>query len=215
LTRNIPEKLYLEFFSKKPNEYVFPDRPNKNLIEFTENFKQADKEMIAVDLGCGEGRTSVFLAKEGFNVIGIDLSPTIIKKGIERFGRNKRVDYCVAEITYLPIRSETFHLAIDITTLNNQKSRKRSKYVKEIKRILKKKGYYYATVVSLKDPSCKEKCPKRHFILRKNGSYQQFYSIGILKKLFMRHLNLISIKERKDGVSEADEFESIEVIAEK
>lgn len=92
-----------------------------------------------MDLGCGEGRSSMFLGEEGFNVVGIDLSPTIIKKGVERFGKQSRVHYCVAEITSLPVRSEAFDLVVDITALNNQKSGKRHEYVKEIRRILRKK----------------------------------------------------------------------------
>lgn len=215
MIRNIPEKLYREFFSSHPNNYIFPEKPNKNLVEFIKQFKLSKEKVNVIDLGCGEGRSSVFLAKEGFNVLGIDLSPTIIKKGIERFEKQSRVDYCVAEISSLPIPSGTFDLVVDITTLNNQKSRKRHRYVREIRRTLKKKGYYYASVVSTKDPSCKKKCPTRHFILRKNGSYQQFYSIKIVKKLFSPYLDIVSIKERKDGVSGTDEFESIEVVAKK
>jgi len=213
MTRNVPEQLYREFFSRNPNSYVFPEEPNMNLVQFVEQFKDEKKEMTAIDLGCGEGRSSIFLAKVGFDVAAVDLSPTIIKKAKERFGRQNHVDYCVAEITSMPIRSEAFDLAIDITTLNNQKSRKRQAYFREIGRCLKIGGSYYVSVVSIKDPTCRNNCPKRHFTLRKSGSYRQFYSIGIVKKLISKYLYIVSLLERKDGVSNLDEFESIEVIA--
>ena len=215
MIRNVPEKLYREFFISHPDDYVFPETPNRNLVEFVRQSKRQRGKASAVDLGCGEGRSSVFLAREGFDVLAIDLSPTIIRKGIERFGRRREVNYSVAELTSLPVRSGNFDLAVDITTLNNQKSRNRRKYVQEIRRALKENGCYYASVVSTKDPSCRNKCPKRHFILRKNGSYQQFYSTRILKKLFSPYFCVVSMKERKDGVSAEDEFESIEVIAER
>lgn len=213
MIRNIPERLYREFFSLHPDSYIFPEVPNRNLVEFIQQFRPLKEGLSAVDLGCGEGRSSVFLAKEGYNVLSIDLSATIIKKGIERFAKQSAIDYCVGEITSLPIRSETFDLAVDITTLNNEKSHKRRRYVKEVRRILKKKGHYYVSVVSVKDPSCQKKCPKRHFILRKSGSYQQFYSARNLSELLSLFLEIISIRERKDGVSSTDEFESIEVVA--
>jgi len=34
MIRNIPEKLYREFFSSHPDDYVFPETPNRNLVEF-------------------------------------------------------------------------------------------------------------------------------------------------------------------------------------
>lgn len=52
-------------------------------------------------------------------------------------------------------------------------------------------------------------------MLRKNGSYQQFYLIKSVKRLFSAYLDIISIEERKDGASKTDEFESIEVVAKK
>ena len=212
---NVPERLYREFFTENPNAYMFPEVPNRNLVEFMKRFAEGKRSMKVIDLGCGEGRSSVFLAAEAVDVLAVDLSPTIVKKGRERFGKQERVDYCVAEIASLPLGCELFDLAVDITTLNNQKSRKRTRYIKEIRRVLKKEGYYYVSAVSTKDPSCKENCPKRHFTLRKSGSYRQFYSTENLRKLLSPYFNIIGIKERKDGVSDSDEFESIEIIAKK
>jgi len=48
------------------------------------------------------GKKFSILAREGFSVLGVDLSPTLTKKAIERFGRNTRIDHCVAEITSPP-----------------------------------------------------------------------------------------------------------------
>jgi len=38
----------------------------------------------ALDIACGEGRNSVFLAKKGFRVTGFDISDVGLSKGIER-----------------------------------------------------------------------------------------------------------------------------------
>ena len=36
----------------------------------------------AIDLGCGEGSNAIYLSRKGFDVTGIDFSPTAIKRAI-------------------------------------------------------------------------------------------------------------------------------------
>lgn len=55
--------------------------PNRFLVE-----QLADRPLPpgrAIDLGCGEGRNAVWLAEQGWDVIGIDLSSVAIERGRE------------------------------------------------------------------------------------------------------------------------------------
>ena len=38
------------------------------------------KTKNAIDLGCGTGTHSIYLAQQGFSVIGVDISPTAIRQ---------------------------------------------------------------------------------------------------------------------------------------
>ncbi|MBN2651499.1 MAG: methyltransferase domain-containing protein [Spirochaetales bacterium] len=55
--------------------------PYPELIAFFENYP--DKGTI-LDLGCGQGRDSLSLAKIGYNVVGVDSSKTGIKQMLEK-----------------------------------------------------------------------------------------------------------------------------------
>ena len=69
-----------------------------------------------LDLACGPGRHSVALAKRGFRVTGVDLSPFLLRKARER-ARAENVDVeWVQEDMRRFVRPEGFDLAISLFT---------------------------------------------------------------------------------------------------
>ncbi|HWQ75880.1 MAG TPA: methyltransferase domain-containing protein [Syntrophomonas sp.] len=67
-----------KFYSdrEKPIPF-FKNIPDECLISYcTSNILNKGK---ALDIGCGNGRNSVYLAKQGFDVVGIDISDEVIK----------------------------------------------------------------------------------------------------------------------------------------
>lgn len=69
-----------------------------------------------LDLGCGPGRNSVALAKEGFHVTGVDLSPSLLQKAMG-LAQAESVDVeWVQDDMRRFIRPETFDLVINIFT---------------------------------------------------------------------------------------------------
>ena len=56
--------------------------------EFVTFFKQYDKTKAKVlDLGCGQGRDAIFIARMGHQVLGVDISRTGISQMLEDAGR--------------------------------------------------------------------------------------------------------------------------------
>lgn len=54
----------------------------------------------ALDLACGEGRNSIWLAERGWQVTGVDFSQVAVERGRERaLARSVEVDWRVADVT--------------------------------------------------------------------------------------------------------------------
>jgi len=104
-----------------------------------------DKSKINIlEVGCGIGNNLYPLAMEGFNVYGIDGSPTAIKKAKDIFKElNLKGYFIVQDFTNtFDFEDNKFDLIIDrgsITCVDYQSAKK---CIKEIYRVLKKGGYF-------------------------------------------------------------------------
>lgn len=90
---------------KKPPKYELLYRegrdicgpPFRHIVDFFDNFNQKNGRVL--DLGCGQGRDALFIARKGHRVLGVDLSETGISQMLadaRRDGLN--VDGMVADI---------------------------------------------------------------------------------------------------------------------
>ncbi len=60
------------------------ERPSLFLVNEIERIKRLAPGNKALDIACGEGRNSVFLAQNGFNVTGLDISDIGLSKAVAR-----------------------------------------------------------------------------------------------------------------------------------
>jgi ubiquinone/menaquinone biosynthesis C-methylase UbiE len=107
------------------------------------NYPNGGKGMNAVDLGCGAGAQALFLAKEGFDVLGFDGSQAAIERCIKRKGNEigvYRTAFAAADICSLPLPDETFDLVVDAACLQHVPDADLGKAMREACRVLKKGG---------------------------------------------------------------------------
>lgn len=100
-----------------------------------------------LDLGCGSGPYSVWLAEQGAHVVGLDLSQTMISLAQERArGRSIKADFRVADIRDpLPFGDSEFDVVFSATALHYVEDL--GAIVKEIARVMKPDGRFVASVL--------------------------------------------------------------------
>lgn len=74
----------------------------------------------ALDLACGEGRNSLFLAREGFSVTGVDISAIALAKGCRRsVQEGLDIEWVESDLDEYAI-SANYHLIININFLQRE-----------------------------------------------------------------------------------------------
>lgn len=127
-------------FGKYPPEYV---------IRFVAwNYYQAAnrQKVRLLDLGCGPGACTWFMAREGFDVSGIDGSPTAIDRARKRLeNENLSADLRVGDFTTLPWHDGQFDAAIDCASLCHNSWQAARRSVSEVHRVLKPGGMFISS----------------------------------------------------------------------
>lgn len=165
--------------------------PPEAIVELVNSGKV--KPSRAVDLGCGAGNYAVYLAARGFNVTGIDASPTAV--GIARENAKKRNAVCtflVADVLGdLSELAGKFDFAYDWELLHHIFPVNRKKYAANVSDLLVRGGKYLSVCFSEKDPSFGGAGKYRGTQL---GTLLYFSSEEELRNLFRAHFTILELK---------------------
>lgn len=107
-----------------------------------------------IDFGCGAGNYAIYLASIGFDVTGVDISPTAIKLAKENAKRKGvKCNFLVADVLgNFDEVTETFDFAYDWELLHHIFPEEREKYVKNVHKMLNPGGKYLSVCFNEKDP---------------------------------------------------------------
>ena len=167
------------------------ETPPKALVELVESGKV--KTCKTIDLGCGTGNYAIYLANIGFDVTGVDISPTAIKIAKENAKKKGvKINFLVADVLGdLDEVKETFDFAYDWELLHHIFPEKRKKYVENVYRILNARGKYLSVCFSEKDPQFGGLGKYRKTPL---GTILYFSSEDELRDLFDPYFNIKELK---------------------
>ncbi len=90
----------------------------------------------ALDLGCGTGTNSLFLARHGFDVVGVDFAPKALALARTKARREQaQVEFVQADVTRLDFLREPFDLILDIGCFHGIPASDRVKYASTVERL--------------------------------------------------------------------------------
>lgn len=191
------DKIMDNIYKKMSEEkipWVLDEAPDllKDLID-----KGTIKPCKAIDLGCGVGIYVIYLAKSGFDVTGVDISPESIKIAREKARREEvNCNFIVADVLGdIDKKTDTtFDLAYDWELLHHIFPEDRDRYVKNVYKLLNPGGKYISVCFNEDDQAFGS--PKKY---RKTniGTILYFSSEDELKRLFWRYFRILEIKKVK------------------
>lgn len=107
----------------------------------------------ALDLGCGTGTNSIYLAQHGFAVVGIDFSPKAIATARDKARRaNVAVEFHVADVTRLNFLREPFDFALDLGCFHAVDADGRARYAANLARLTRAGSLFMLYACSPRPP---------------------------------------------------------------
>jgi len=99
------------------------------------------KNAKVLDVGCGGGLDTIFMAQCGFSAVGIDLSKKALEIAKAREGKvHVKIDWLLGSVFDLPIESQTIDFVMDRGLFHVIEDVDRPKYSAEMLRVLRPQG---------------------------------------------------------------------------
>jgi cyclopropane fatty-acyl-phospholipid synthase-like methyltransferase len=106
-----------------------------------------------LDVGCGTGENALYLASKGYEVMGVDTSPTAIKKAQEKaLAVGLDVEFLVHDALDLETLEEVFDTVIDSGLFHIFSDQDRLRFTQSVGAILRPGGSYHMLSFSEMEP---------------------------------------------------------------
>ena len=180
-------------FSKKKFSYRSQE-PSINARHFLKFLNKSKVTGTLLDVGCGNGRHTVFFAKNGFKASGIDFAKQAISLARKNAKLNNiKIDLRVGSVFDLPYKTDQFDVILDSGCLHHLRKSEWNAYKKNILKVLKKGGHYALHCFSKKTPPHPPFSPRtknRSWTLRRMH-YNHFFTKKEVMDFFGKDFRLL------------------------
>jgi tellurite methyltransferase len=131
---------------------LYGDTPVPDLVDLVNTTRLTPPGRV-LDLGCGEGRNALFLARRGFEVEAVDAAPTAVKRLVQLAqGSRLTVSARVADVREIDLPEASYVLIVANTILDHLDPRDSDRLIARIQRTVRPGGYVFASVFTTNDP---------------------------------------------------------------
>jgi len=158
-------------------------KPRPALVDLIKS-QRVIPEGKALDICCGLGTNTIYLAQAGFETTGTDISKSAVARA-RRKARNAGVEirFCVGTALDLPFENHEFDFVFDMGCFHHILPADRERFIRGIHRVLQGRGHYFMVCFS-----------------DKNGPAWNHFSRQDIPSIFSPHFRIRSI----------DHFSSVE-----
>jgi ubiquinone/menaquinone biosynthesis C-methylase UbiE len=204
----------------KNEQFIWDKGPSKCTESSVEYLKSKGIKKV-LDVPCGYGRDSIYLAKNGFEVVGVDRSNEALKLATD-WAKNEglSVNFLEGDISNLEFPDEHFDAIISNRYLHLvHDDEQQKKVAQEMHRVVKDDGLLVLATRSIQDPDCSQDNhvkEKVYELKNRPGHFIRFNTLGELKKLF-GHFEEISFEkiEEPESMERTVNCDLIKLIAKK
>jgi len=158
----------------------------------------------ALDIGCSCGNYSIYLAKKGFNTIGIDISKSAIALANKesKIQKIKNTQFKVVDANSFKYDPSHFDLILDFSCFTHIPKKHWKSYLENYKSMLKDDGIFLLSLWSKNSTRAYGINPKelkRDFYVKKTSAgnfYNHFFTLKEIKSVFNKYFKILKIQEK-------------------
>ncbi len=177
--------------------------PIKGVGEHMNKFLSVIKKYMTsgrvLDIGCGEGRISIFFANNGFESYGIDYTKIAVERA-KKFAKEADVSenthFNVCNALDLPYKENFFDIAVDYSVFDHIEKQYWGLYLKNLLKVLKPKGFYILSVFSANTDFIKNRKQKWYY---SGDAYFHFCLEKDIRDIFEKNFKILEIIERLEA----------------
>lgn len=181
----------------------YPQKDTLRFFKFLKKYENVELSGLSIlDLGSGTGRNANYLASQGNQVVGLEISHTAIKLARQRADEmGVSVNYQLSNIgDKYPFEDEIFDIVLDVTSSNSLTEKERKVYIEEVYRTLKPGRYFFVRALALEgDKNAKallKKSPGKElgtYIIPEIKLTERVFSRMEFEKLYSQYFTLLKL----------------------